>query len=947
MKIRTSWIFLLLLLSGCGGSGGSSDAITTVPSSTPVTPAPVDTPVLVQEPESFEPIDPKNVTVGHPFFNSPHSNPIVAAEDFVYVVNTPSDTVEIIDKINNIVIGSVKVGVDPVSLALRPDGKELWVSNHVSDSISIIDVDPLNPTFHQIIATIQDFDSATRSTRFDEPVGIAFASNEKAYVALSSLDKIAVIDVSSRQVSKKITINAQDPRAIAVRGNRLFVTAFESNNQTELSGCFGTIDGDQCTFSLQQHVVDDNNVLSLNYDADIVKDPRVPDRDLFVYDTANEALIDVVSGIGTLLYGVVVDSEGMVYITQTDARNHINGRAGSLKHTLADLGNRAFLNQIGVVNCSGSDCASAKVFELEPLPPAHPTKEKALATPFAIAVSEDNKTLIATAASSNRLFSVDAKSGTLLGTFEVGSVPRGVALQSHADGKPERAWVFNAVDNSVTVVDLASLAKPELIASIALQDDIEPKLKLGRAMFNSASASSSATFSCESCHPDGHTDQLLWVLSGPKCNLPGCEQIPVRTTMPIRGVRDTAPYHWDGVPGDPFGGRNGQSPRSFVAANCTDPLSCVLDLIDRGMASTMCDQLNCPLNEEGKAGLLTKNERNALAHYLLHVPPTPARERPFDDKITQIARIGFDDFFIKDASNSVAGQTCGSAGCHAMPFWTGTNIAGSGMDAPSFRGIQDRWLVLPQGRVNMVELYGTNGAKGFDEKDMWLRIISGSTSRQWQMFLEASMGYSGSFARQITLNTSSTMPLEANLENLLLAMEKAAEVGSVSLLGEGVTIDPNNAETSPLAVIFADGKYWDQGSGNALSREHLITEASAGRLVLTVTAHSGSNVGFGQPQPEIWSTQNMFDVRLIAFPTISKGQNMRLKGRHISPNARVYVDGQRVKGTVTCETGTLPLCDNEIILVSIDRLSIKNVMHLVQIKNQGGRFSNEYIFHTL
>jgi YVTN family beta-propeller protein len=941
MKIQMTWIFLLLLLSGCGGSGGSAD------SSTPVTPStPADITVVPQEPETFEAVDPKSVTKGHPFFNSPHSNPIVASDDFVYVVNTPSDTVDIIDKLNNIVVSRVNVGVDPVSLALRPDGKELWVSNHVSDSISIIDTDILNPTFHQIIATIQDFDVVTRSTRFDEPVGIAFASNEKAYVALSSLDKIAVINVSSRLISKRITINAQDPRAITVRGGRLFVTAFESNNQTELSGCFGTIDGDQCTFSLQKHVVDNNNVLSLNYDADIVKDPRVPDRDLFVYDTDNENLIDVVSGVGTLLYGVAVDSEGMVYITQTDARNHINGRAGSLKHTLADLDNRAFLNQIGVVNCSDTNCASPSVFELEPLPPENPSKEKALATPFAIAVSEDNKTLIATAASSNRLFSIDAKSGTVLGTFEVGAVPRGISLQSDSDGKPKLAWVFNAVDNSVTVVNLSSLTTPQLIASITLQDDVDSELKFGRAMFNSASASSTATFSCESCHPDGHTDQLLWVLGGPKCKLSGCEQIPVRTTMPIRGLRDTAPYHWDGVPGDPFGGRNGESPNGNIAPNCTDPLSCVVNLIDGGMASTMCDQLNCPLNDEGKAGLLAKDERNALALYLLQVPPTPARERPFDDKITEAARIGFDDFFIKDASNSVAGQTCGSAGCHAMPFWTGTNIAGSGMDAPSFRGIQDRWLVLPQGRVNMVDLYGTNGAKGFDEKDMWLRIISGSTSSQWQMFLEASMGYSGSFARQITFNSTLTIPLESKLQNLLVAMENAAEVGAVSLLGEGIKVDQDNATTSPFAVIFADGKYWDQLSEQVFTREQLIADASAGNILLTLTAHSGSEVGFEQPQPEIWSPQDMFIVRLINFPAISEGQNMRIKGRHISPNARVYVDGQRVKGTVTCENGTLPKCVDEIVVLSIDRLPTTNVMHLVQVQNDSGLFSNEYIFRT-
>ena len=91
-------------------------------------------------------------------------------------------------------------------------------------------------TYLQIVATIQDFDPKTKSTRFDEPVGIAFAGNKKAYVALSSENEVAVIDVPSRSISKRLKIPAQDPRAIVVRNERLYVVPFESNNKTQLSG---------------------------------------------------------------------------------------------------------------------------------------------------------------------------------------------------------------------------------------------------------------------------------------------------------------------------------------------------------------------------------------------------------------------------------------------------------------------------------------------------------------------------------------------------------------------------------------------------------------------------------------------------------------------------------------------------------------------------------------
>src|SRR5690606_32396464 len=116
-----------------------------------------------------------------------------------------------------------------------------------SDSISVIDVDLSSPTRWTVIETIQDVDPATGATRFDEPVGIAFASNAKAYVALSSRNRIAVVDANTYTVTGSLPITAQDPRAITVRDGRLYVVAFESGNQSELSICGSANGTPQCT----------------------------------------------------------------------------------------------------------------------------------------------------------------------------------------------------------------------------------------------------------------------------------------------------------------------------------------------------------------------------------------------------------------------------------------------------------------------------------------------------------------------------------------------------------------------------------------------------------------------------------------------------------------------------------------------------------------------------
>jgi YVTN family beta-propeller protein len=422
------------------------------------------------------------IIAGHPAFMSPHSSPIAVNGDRVFVANTPADTVDVIDSASQSVVARINVGIDPVSVAVRPDGNEVWVSNHVSDSISVIDTNPASVTDLQVVATIQDFDLATRATRFDEPVGIAFASDDKAYVALSSENQVAVVDVATRRVSNQLTITAQDPRAIAVRDGRLYVIPFESNNQTQISGCTGPLDGDLCTFDATEHVITNNNVLSTFAVVDIVKHPQIPDRDLYVFDTATDQLIDVVDTLGTLLYGLAVDSTGRIFVAQTDARNDANGRAGTLGHGLAEMNNRAFLNQITSVDCAGGACGAPAVIDLEPLPPANPATGLALATPFAIQVSDDDSTLVASAASSNKLIT---------------------ALTSDVDGRPQQAWVYNAVANSVSLVDVSDPANPQVTTTVPLVDPTHAVVKAGRTAFNDANASTTGTFSCESCHPDG------------------------------------------------------------------------------------------------------------------------------------------------------------------------------------------------------------------------------------------------------------------------------------------------------------------------------------------------------------------------------------------------------------------------------------------------------------
>ena len=879
-----------------------------------------------------------DTNIGHPVFASPHAKPIVINGSYVYVTNTPSDTVDVVAIASERVVARIDVGIDPVGLAVRPDGNEVWVANHVSDSVSVIDTDPDSATFHQVIATIQDIDAATLSTRFDEPVGIAFASNTKAYVTLSPSNQVAIVSGESYSVTGHLPIRAQDPRAITVQGNRLFVIPFESNNQSQLSGCTSEkIDGDICTFDAVEHVFSNNNILSVNYDADIIKNPLLPDRDLYIFNTADDTLLEVVNTVGTLLYGIAVDSGGRVFVSQTDARNTANGRAGTEKDGLEEMENRAFLNQVTMVDCQGLSCSEPVFYDLEPLPPSHPEPGMGLATPFGIQVSEDDSTLIVTAAGSDKLFTMDANTGEVLGRTTVGSVPRGVALLADGDGKPTQGWVLNTVGNTVSVVDLTSLGNPTLKTTITMNDPTDAEVKKGRIAFNDANASSTGTFSCESCHPDGGTDQLIWVLQTPICDVDGCTQIPPRLTMPIRGLRDTTPYHWDGIPGDPFGGNNTKSINSDVEPNCSlsEPESCTRFLVDGGMATTMCDVTNCPENDEGKLGLLSGERRDAMAKFLLSVPFPPSQTRPITNQVTQQAKDGFFEFnFVKDCGN-----------CHKMPFLVSTNTGGTGMDAPTWRGAYDRWMVTPQARINIIDLMNLVGMDdSFPERDMW--ILAGATPQIWEMVVQGSTGFSGAFGRQVTLNEASANLAET--ATMLDYLERAAMEESIVLQAEGA--QTSGGSSTPLELGYVDGRYVVRDSANpeAFSREELVTEAANGAMVLTLTGRLGPYVDFyNYPQPALWhDTPIQEQTGSVEVAFLSDARTLRMKGRHVQSGARVFVDGQRVEGQIRCESGSLPDCDDEIVLMEIDEIPEAGGMYLVQVQNPGGLFSNDALVYS-
>ena len=104
-----------LLLAACGGGGGST---------TTVSPLPATPPLFVNW---------ENLSV-HPLDLTPNGA-------LLLVCNTPDARLEVFDVTGAapVAVGSLGVGLDPLSVRARSD-TEAWVVNHISDSVSVVDL---------------------------------------------------------------------------------------------------------------------------------------------------------------------------------------------------------------------------------------------------------------------------------------------------------------------------------------------------------------------------------------------------------------------------------------------------------------------------------------------------------------------------------------------------------------------------------------------------------------------------------------------------------------------------------------------------------------------------------------------------------------------------------------------------------------------------------------
>jgi DNA-binding beta-propeller fold protein YncE len=483
----------------------------------------------------------------------------------LFAINTPDNRLEIfaVDANGLTHTGSVPVGLEPIAVAARNDS-EAWVVNHLSDSVSIVDVASAPPRVTRTINTC------------DEPRDVVFAGpgNDRAFVTAARRGKGCpvpddlTVEGTGRAVVQvwdaanvgaglngtplaNVVLFGDTPRALArsADGSTVYAAVFHSGNQTtsilETLVCDGGASAPPCSPSGTSAP---GGVPAPNEDASGVPGPEtglilkfnrsnsrwednvgrdwtssvrfdLPDLDVFAIDAAAAIPAETQSfaHVGTILFNMATNPvNGKLYVTNTDARNEVRFEGPGLTSTTV----QGHLHEARITVIDGANVAARHLnkhidYDVRPASPA--VAAASLATPLGMAVTADGTKLYVAAFGSSKIGVFDT--AALEDDSFVPSAANHIALDGGGptglllDEARGRLYALTRFDNSIAIVDLASATE---IGTVALFNP-EPKAIVdGRPLLYDASfTSSNGETSCSSCHVFADFDSLAWDLGNP------------------------------------------------------------------------------------------------------------------------------------------------------------------------------------------------------------------------------------------------------------------------------------------------------------------------------------------------------------------------------------------------------------------------------------------------
>ncbi len=339
-------------------------------------------------------------------FESGHVRPVATTPDGtrLLAVNTPDNRLEVFAVNGGSLthIESIPVGMEPVAVAARSN-TEVWVVNHLSDSVSIID---LSASPAKVVRTLlvgdeprdivfagAGFNRAFITTarrgqqRTDSSIAsVPGAGDPQLHTGGIGRADVWVFDGANLGTTvggtplEILSFFADTPRGLAVTpdGATVYVAAFQSGNQTTSiietevpngfgpngapgpnANCYQTDSDPAC----EQSVAAPEVGVIVKFDGSKWVDSKgkdwsnkvnfnLPDHDVFSINanTLDAGSIVEYDHVGTVLFNLVVNPvTGKVYVTNTELPNHINFEGPGI-HGGSTVQGRLSESRISVLN---------------------------------------------------------------------------------------------------------------------------------------------------------------------------------------------------------------------------------------------------------------------------------------------------------------------------------------------------------------------------------------------------------------------------------------------------------------------------------------------------------------------------------------------------------------------------------------------------------------------
>ncbi len=653
-------------------------------------------------------------------FESGQVRPLALSPDGtrLFAVNTPDNRLEMFTVgVGTLTLaGSVSVGLEPVAVAARTNA-EVWVVNHLSDSVSIVDVGATPP---RVVRTL---------LVGDEPRDIVFAGTggTRAFITTAHRGQNIGFDPQLTTEGKGradvwvfdalnlgttlggtpftvVKLFGDTPRALAVApgGGTVYAAAFHSGNQTapvsEGAVCDGGAAAPPCIVGGTtmpgglpapntnfQGVTAPETGLIVKYNTSTSRwedrggrnwSPAIkfnlPDKDVFTLNanatTANGFDTGFFANVGTVLFNMVVNPvSGKIYVSNTEARNEVRFEGPGVFGGSTVRG-RLHEARITVLTPPGTVTPPRHLnkhinYAVVPSPPG--VKDASLATPTGLAVSSNGATLYVAAFGSSKV-----------GVFGTGALEANTFVPSAADhvivsgGGPSglaldeprgQLYVMTRFDNAVSIVNTTTRSE---IAHVPLYNPEPASVVAGRPfLYDAFLTSSNGEAACASCHIFGDFDSLAWDLGNPDdvvLNDPNPRRVedPVGISFqdfhPMKGPMTTQSLRGMANHG-PMHWRGDRT--GGLDAPSVQPDSGAFD------EDAAFKKFNVAFGGLlGRSGPLTTPEMQAFTDFILQVtyPPNPIRS--LDDNVTADELAGLSMF--ASGLNSDVFQPCN--GCHVL-----------------------------------------------------------------------------------------------------------------------------------------------------------------------------------------------------------------------------------------------------------------------------------------